>query len=197
MPTHSDPLAEPTVAVPAPPHAEPAAGGAAPYPEAPSPYAAPHTEAPSQYAAPHAEASPQYAASYEQPQQPYPPQAPGSGVPYGAPPAGYGEAPQPRPAKGDRGALVAACLAFLVVVLGAPALVLAWRSAVGPHLAPAGLVGGLLAVTGLSVLAVGLFPLLTARGDTQPEAGPAALLRAPVLLALIGAVLLVGAAIAV
>ncbi|HEV7754246.1 MAG TPA: hypothetical protein VGO94_00165 [Mycobacteriales bacterium] len=167
MTSHPDPFGEPTVGVPAQPH-----------PEAPTAaYDAHHTPYPQH--------------------SPYPQHTPGNDVPYGSPAPGYGTPAAPPRAKGDRGALVAACLAFLVVVLGAPALVLAWRSAVGPSIVPSGLVGGLLAVTGLSVLAVGLFPLVTSRGDAQPDAGPAALLRAPVLLSLIGAILLVGAAIAV
>jgi hypothetical protein len=103
-------------------------------------------------------------------------------------------------------ALVAAGLAFLVVVLGAPALVLAWRNAVSVDPYPPGVVGGLLAMTGLAVLAVGLFPLLT-RGSAAPEAQEAvtaregrsagsALLEPPVILVLVGAVILLGAALA-
>jgi hypothetical protein len=188
MPSHPDPLAEQTVGVPTQP---PADGPAEPAQQ----YAAPpQDETGAQYGAQYA-APPQYAAQ-ETTQHPYPP----SGLPfasqYDAPP-GYPTQPTAPRVRGDRGALVAACLAFLVVALGAPAVVLAWRSAVGPGIVPSGLVGGVLAVTGLSVLAVGLFPLVTSRGDAPPETGPAALFRAPVLLALIGAILLVGAAIAV
>jgi hypothetical protein len=107
----------------------------------------------------------------------------------------FGNGPSTR--SGPRGGAVAAAfLAFLVVALGTPALVLSWRSAVGDHLVPSGLVGGLLAVTGLSVLAAGLFRLLT-----KPEdgVGPLAdrMLRPPVLLVLLGTVLLLAAAIAV
>jgi hypothetical protein len=131
-------------------------------------------------------------------------QQPGtSGFPYGGTSYGHDhptEAHQ-RPALAPSGtaqrggAATAALLAFLVVVLGLPALVLTWRSAVGHDLAPSGLVGGLLAVTGLSVLAAGLFRLV-ARPD---QGGGAAerLLRAPALLVIVGTVLLVGAAFAV
>jgi hypothetical protein len=162
---------------------------------------------PAYASAPYAE---QPATPYEQPGTPYAAQQ--SGPPYGAPfdPAGapYGyeapTAPHERPAFGAAatgngprgGAAVAAFLAFLVVALGAPALVLTWRSAVGDHLVPSGLVGGLLAVTGLSVLAAGLFRLAT-KGDDGSGPLSERLLRAPALLVLVGTVLLVGAAIAV
>jgi hypothetical protein len=119
------------------------------------------------------------------------------GSQYDAPPGYPAQQPAPRAPRGDRGTLVAACLAFLVVVLGAPALVVAWRSAVGPSVVTSGLVAGVLVVTGLAVLAIGVFPLVTSRGDARPDAGPANLFRPPVVLALIGAILLVGAAIAV
>jgi hypothetical protein len=141
--------------------------------------------------------------------------APGYGAPYD-PTGGYPTAPitdgfsvdsptehHARPGAGnDRaprgGALIAACLAFLVVVLGAPALVLAWRSGVGPNPSPSGLVGGLLAMTGLAVLAAGLFPALTAREDAQPGKGIVwTVFRPPVVLILVGTALLIGAAIAV
>jgi hypothetical protein len=132
-----------------------------------------------------------------------------------APAESAGAAAEP-PARG--GAVVAACLAFLVVALGAPALILVWRSAVGPSTSPSGVVGGLLAVIGLSVLAAGVFPLLTNRpapagdppagdlpaGDLpagDPAEGPAgfrsAVLRPPFVLTAVGALILVGAAIAV
>jgi hypothetical protein len=191
MPSQPDPLADQTVGVPTQPPAEaaPQQAGSAPQDAtlqdaAPQEAAQHHAGAAQHYAAPQYDpapqygAPPQYAPSYDH--HPYPQQG---GTPYDAP--------------RDRGALVGACLAFLVVVLGAPALVVAWRSAVGPVIVPSGLVGGLLAVAGLAVLAVGLYPLVTSRGEAQPETGPASLLRTPVVLALIGAILLVGAAVAV
>jgi hypothetical protein len=153
-------------------------------------YDSPHQDAPGYDAPPQYAGAPQYAPSYgQQPGTPY-------GSPYDAPPGYPVQQGAPRRPR-DRGALVAACLAFLVVVLGAPALVLAWRSAVGPEIVPSGLVGGLLAVAGLSVLAAGVFPLVTSRGESAADAGPSSLLRPPVVLALVGAILLVGAAIAV
>jgi hypothetical protein len=188
----------------------------APYAEQPgTPYeqpATPYAEQPgTPYEQPGTPYAEQPATPYEQPGTPYTAQQ--SGPPYGRPPfdpagAPYGyeapTAPHERPAFGAAatgngprgGAAVAAFLAFLVVALGAPALVLAWRSAVGDHLVPSGLVGGLLAVTGLSVLAAGLFRLAT-KGDDGSGPLSERLLRAPALLVLVGTVLLVGAAIAV
>jgi hypothetical protein len=167
---------------------------------------------------------------YQQ-QQEYPQQQPQYGAgPFGGMPYGYDSPTEShhRPVfgrgggrtgglgRGRTGAGVAAGLAFLVVVLGVPALVLTWRSAVGPHVSAPGLVASLLAVVGLVVLAAGLFPLITgktigkaagkAAGETTGEttgegdaevSGFAALTRPPALLAILGTVLLLGAAIAV
>jgi hypothetical protein len=108
----------------------------------------------------------------------------------------------PRPEAGGRapggGYLVAACLAFLVVILGAPALVLAWRSGLGPNPSPAGLVGGVLAVAGLAVLGAGVFSLVTSREEVEPRKGTIwTLLHPPFVLVIAGTVLLLGAATAV
>jgi hypothetical protein len=109
---------------------------------------------------------------------------------------------QPRSSRGGVPGkpVVAAGLAFLVVALSAPALIMAWRTAVGAGVHPAGVIGGLLAVTGLAVLATGLFSLLTgglatAEGDAA-RGGAAELTRPPGLLVVVGAVLLVTAGIA-
>jgi hypothetical protein len=195
MPSQSDPLAEPTVGVPAqsPAEAAPQNEAAPQYETAPEYEAAPQYEGAPQEQSQYA--TPQYAQSYEHNpygQQPGPPY----GSQYDAPP-GYPTQPAgPRRPRPDRRTLVAACLAFLVVVLGAPALVVAWRSAVDTVMIPSGLVTGVLVVTGLAVLAAGVFPLVTAR-EPQSDAGPASLFRAPVVLALVGAILLLGAAITV
>ncbi len=97
--------------------------------------------------------------------------------------------------------LFGAGLGVLVVLLGLPTLVLVWRSALASPLSPSGLVGGLLVLVGLVLLSVGGFTLVSgaARVEQDATAGrwAAILLRPSVLMALLGTVLLVCAALAV
>jgi hypothetical protein len=220
-PAHGDPAhADPAHADPA--HADPARADAAyPDPAYLDQQAAPEEPGPLAQAFGY---TGQHGAYGEAPQQPYgeAPQRPygeapqhpyGGGAPQYDFPTGQGGVPYPtempaeaRPRTPGRGrpsprVVAAAGLAFLAVLLSAPALILAWRAAMGDNVATAGVVGGLLAVVGVLLLAVGLFPILLAgpasdAGAGQARGGAAELARPPALLVVVGAVLLVAAAVA-